>query len=97
LIRYHDKTFCIDPFEIKKDFKADYIFFTHNHKDHLSLLDINKIIQPTTILVSPYVCEENLKDYENKKMFLKQNDFLTLDDFSVKTIPAYCIDKFRSP
>jgi len=97
LITYHDKVICVDPFEIKEDFYADYIFFTHNHKDHLSLSDINKIIQPTTILVAPYGCEENVKDFQNKKIFLKQDDSLILDDFSVKTIPAYCIDKFRSP
>jgi len=97
LITYRDKIFCIDPFEIKKNFQADYIFFTHNHKDHLSIPDINKIIQPTTILVCPYACEENLKDFQNQKFFLQQDDTLNLDDFSVKTIPAYNVDKFRSP
>jgi hypothetical protein len=34
---------------------------------------------------------------QNKKIFMEQNDNLTLDDFSVKTLPAYNIDKFRSP
>lgn len=97
LIVYKDKNICIDPFELKDVFHADYIFFTHNHRDHLSMIDIIKVIQPTTVLIAPYVCEENLKDLYNKKIFLKQYDILTLDDFSVKTVPAYNIDKFRSP
>jgi hypothetical protein len=59
--------------------------------------DINKIIKTSTIIICPLVCEENLKEIQNKKIFLEQNDNLTLDDFSVKTIPAYNIDKFRSP
>ncbi|MEI8253655.1 MAG: hypothetical protein WCG25_08180 [bacterium] len=54
---------------------------THNHRDHLSLDDIQKIINHNTIIVCPNICEENLKDIQNKKIFLEQNDNLTLDDF----------------
>ena len=97
LIVYKNKKICIDPFKLKQTFQADYIFFTHNHHDHLSIDDVAKIIQPTTIIVASSLCEDNLKDIHNKKMFLKQNVALTLDNFSVKTIPAYTIDKFRSP
>ena len=42
-------------------------------------------------------CEEKLKDLPNKKIFVQPYEILDLDDFSVKTIPAYNIDKFRSP
>ncbi len=97
MIWYKWKNICIDPFEIKDTIQADYIFLTHNHRDHLSLDDIQKIINTNTIIVCPNICEENLKDIQNKKIFLEQNDNLTLDNFSVKTIPAYCTDKFRSP
>lgn len=97
LIWYRWKNICIDPFEIKETIQADYIFITHNHRDHLSIDDITKIIKPNTIIVCPWICEENLMNIQNKKIFLEQNDNLTLDDFSVKTLPAYNIDKFRSP
>lgn len=97
LIWYKWKNICIDPFENKEILQADYIFITHNHRDHLSLDDITKIIKPNTIIVCPWICEENLMNIQNKKIFMEQNDNLTLDDFSVKTLPAYNIDKFRSP
>jgi len=97
LINYKDKNICIDPFEIKKNFQADYLFITHNHRDHLSLDDIQKIIKPTTTIICPIICEENLKDFPQNKIFLNQNDNLNLDNFSVKTIPAYNTNKFRSP
>ncbi len=97
LIWYKWKNICIDPFQIKEWFQADYIFLTHNHKDHLSPDDIQKIIKPSTIIVCPIVCEENLMNIQNKKIFLEQNDNLNLDNFSVKMIPAYNTDKFRSP
>lgn len=97
LINYKWKNICIDPFENKLSFQADYILFTHNHKDHLSLDDISKIIKSNTKIICPYVCEENLINIQNEKIFLNQIDNLVLDDFSIKTIPAYNIDKFRSP
>jgi L-ascorbate metabolism protein UlaG (beta-lactamase superfamily) len=97
LIDYKNKKICIDPFEVKETSQVDYIFITHTHHDHLSVDDITKMMKSTTIIVAPYACEDNLKDLPNKKIFLKQDDTLTLDDFSVKTIPAYNIDKFRSP
>ncbi len=91
------KIICIDPFELKTTFQADYVLFTHNHKDHLSLDDINKIITDNTIIICPYSCEENLMNIQNQKIFLQQNENLTLDNFSIKTIPAYNTNKFRSP
>lgn len=97
LIWYKWKNIIIDPFQLKETLQADYIFLTHNHKDHLSLDDIQKIIKPSTIIVCPTICEENLMNIQNKKIFLEQNDSLNLDNFWVKTIPAYNIDKFRSP
>lgn len=97
LIWYKWKNICIDPFQIKETLQADYIFLTHNHKDHLSLDDIQKIIKDNTIIICPHACEENLMNIQNKKIFLDQNDNLTLDNFWVKTLPAYNIDKFRSP
>ncbi len=97
LITYKDKNICIDPFELKDVFYADYIFITHNHRDHLSIDDIKKIIQTSTLLIAPCVCSDDLKDFPNQKIFFQQEDTHLIDDFSVSTIPAYCIDKFRSP
>ena len=100
--RDHSADIVIDPYDEATGLKlpnlsADILLVTHNHHDHLSIDDVAKIIQPTTIIVASSLCEDNLKDIHNKKMFLKQNVALTLDNFSVKTIPAYTIDKFRSP
>ncbi|MCF7835083.1 MBL fold metallo-hydrolase [Candidatus Gracilibacteria bacterium] len=97
LVLYKGKNICIDPFEIKENFEADYLFLTHNHKDHTSLNDINKIIKSDTIVICPPICEENIKDIPNKKIFINPNENLTLDDFSLKTLPAYNTNKFRSP
>ena len=41
----------IDPYLIEKNVNdADYIFITHDHYDHLSIDDINKVIKEDTII-----------------------------------------------
>ncbi len=42
-----------DPLVVEDTSKADYIFITHNHLDHFSKTDINKIIKPQTVLIAP--------------------------------------------
>ncbi len=44
----------IDPFRLSKDFgKADVIFITHSHFDHLSIDDIRKIAKDDTVILAP--------------------------------------------
>ena len=92
-----NKTICIDPYDINKSFKADYLFITHNHRDHLSVDDIQKTIKSTTIIVAAYACKEQLDQFPQKKFFLKPNEKLALPDFSLMTMPAYNTNKFREP
>jgi len=47
-----DKIICIDPFQIKKEDQADIILITHEHFDHCSPKDVEKIQKPDTIIVS---------------------------------------------
>lgn len=44
-----------DPFELSTATalpKADLILITHPHQDHCSIADIQKIIQPSTIIIA---------------------------------------------
>ncbi len=97
LIHYKDKKICIDPFKVQEDVKAEYIFITHKHRDHLSEIDLQKIASLDTIIICPSSCEEALNEFPQKKIFLTSRDTLKLDGFAVQTIPAYNTDKFRSP
>ena len=45
-----EKTIWIDPFKIKeKENNADIIFITHNHYDHYSREDIEKVIKQVKV------------------------------------------------
>lgn len=48
------KVIYIDPFKIDKDYNdADIIFITHDHYDHYSEEDIDKIKKENTIIIIP--------------------------------------------
>ena len=86
----------IDPYGITQTInKAKYIFITHTHYDHLSLEDIKKIISKETVFVAPKdaqkTLEENFPNHE--KFYVEPNQELNFDNFEVKVIPAYNINK----
>ena len=73
--------------------KAKYIFLTHTHYDHLSIKDIDRVIQPDTTIIATYDAEKSLEKYGNKKIFVKPNEKFDLDGMEIETIPAYNLNK----
>jgi L-ascorbate metabolism protein UlaG (beta-lactamase superfamily) len=60
-----DLKIFIDPFRIKDiNEKADLIFITHSHMDHLSIDDINKIATQKTSFIAPQEARGKL-DFKN--------------------------------
>lgn len=58
-----EKVIYIDPFKINKNYNdADIIFITHDHYDHYSEEDIDKVIkEDTTIVISKDLLKKLLK------------------------------------
>ena len=49
-----NKVIYIDPFKIDKNYNdADIIFITHDHYDHYSEEDIDKVINENTTIIIP--------------------------------------------
>lgn len=90
-----DKIIYFDPYKIENDVNdADIIFITHDHYDHMDPLSIEKIKNDNTIVVAPKSMEEVIKKIKFKDyIFLNPNEQITIDGFSIKTIPAYNINK----
>ncbi len=90
-----DKNIYIDPLQLPEGSpKADMIFVTHSHGDHLSIRDIETITGENTILVGPKSCEEklNLTGIKNIKL-INPNDDFTIKGIQVKAVPAYNVVK----
>lgn len=91
----------IDPFKINDNFHdADIIFITHDHYDHYSEEDINKILKDNTNIVIPSDLEEKALAFGFKKeniLVVKPNGNYIVKGIPFKTIPAYNINKKFHP
>jgi L-ascorbate metabolism protein UlaG (beta-lactamase superfamily) len=84
----------IDPWQLKNGPKADIILITHDHRDHRSPEDIAKIRKEDTIIVTTEKAAEGLK---GQVEIVKSGDSLTVKSIPIEVVPAYNVNKFRSP
>ena len=90
-----------DPFKIEKNYNdADVIFITHDHYDHYSEEDIDKVIKEDTLIVAPEDLLTKLlkKGFERDNMVLvTPNQKYTVKGIEFQTIPAYNVNKQFHP
>ena len=81
------KTIYIDPWQLKKSGpKADIILITHDHFDHLSVPDIQKIAKKDSILVAkPSIKPQLSGDVRT----VKPGDKLRIGDIEIQAVYAY--------
>ncbi|MBI3963320.1 MAG: MBL fold metallo-hydrolase [Deinococcus sp.] len=93
------KAIYIDPFQLSgSPPKADLVLITHHHYDHLSKADVERIITPESVIVAPPPCQEQLKGLQVREVrSLQAGEKTQVDDIEVAAIPAYNVNKFRSP
>ena len=77
--------------------RADVIFISHSHQDHCSPDDIEKIIKNDSLIIAPYSCQEILSKFRQTKKFISNNEQFSYREMGISTIPAYNLDKYRSP
>ncbi len=91
-----DKVVYIDPWKLTKDTpKADLILITHDHFDHFSEDDIQKVSKPTTVVVAP--AHEGAQKLKGNVRTARWNESFTAADVAIEAIPAYNLNKFREP
>ena len=96
-----EKIIYIDPYKIKEINKdADLIFITHEHYDHYSIEDINKIKKSNTRFIVPKSMKNRLiidRISENDIISVDVKNKYNVDDIEFETIPAYNINKSFHP
>jgi L-ascorbate metabolism protein UlaG (beta-lactamase superfamily) len=84
-----------DPYQLGKgNPKADVIFITHDHSDHCSPGDVAKIQKDDTTIVTVAAAAAKLK---GDIRTVKPGDKVTVKGIEVEAVPAYNVNKFRSP
>lgn len=95
------KKIYIDPYAIDEDFNdADIIFITHDHYDHFSEEDINKVRKDDTIIVLPnsaYVKAIDINFNEENIIKVEPNKKYSVKNINFETIPAYNTNKKFHP
>ena len=96
-----EKTIYFDPFKITENYNdADIIFITHDHFDHYSEEDIEKVKKEDTIIVVPEsLYEKVLQDGFKKEYIITviPNRNYQLKGIKFETIPAYNLNKKFHP
>ena len=96
-----EKTIYIDPFKIDRNYNdADIVFITHDHYDHYSEEDIDKVInENTTIIIPEELLTNLLRKGINKNAIItvEPNEKCMVQGIKFETIPAYNTNKIFHP
>ena len=96
-----NKVIYIDPFKIDKNYNdADIVFITHDHYDHYSEEDIDKVINENTIIIIPEeLLTKLLRKGINKNAIItvEPNKNYIVQGIKFETISAYNTNKTFHP
>lgn len=89
MMTFGGKVIHVDPFGRLADYeklpKANLIFITHHHGDHLDLEALRKIRTKKTVVILTEKCAEKV----NGGIIMKNDDVRTVDSIKVEAVPAY--------
>lgn len=85
-----EKVIYTDPFQIREKDTADIILITHDHRDHCSPEDIQKIQGPDTIIVATPDCKDKLS---GDVRAMKPGDRISVGGVEIEAVPAYNTNK----
>lgn len=89
-----EKILYVDPYQIGSGPKADLILVTHDHFDHCSPEDVEKVQKEDTIIVTE---KDSAKKLKGQVKVVRPGDTTTVQGIRVEAVPAYNTDKQFHP
>jgi len=94
------KIIYIDPYAIKDNLeKADFILITHNHYDHCSIEDMQKIVKQGTKIILPPDCQSKVTRFSVPVQIeiFHPGQEKVFGSVKISSLPAYNTDKSFHP
>jgi L-ascorbate metabolism protein UlaG (beta-lactamase superfamily) len=87
---------CTDPFKLSKSIDPDLILISHDHFDHCSLEDLQRISSDKTSIVAAKECLSKLGGIKCKeKLGIAPGEEKTVNGVKIRAINAYNINKIN--
>ncbi len=97
-IEIRHKVLYIDPWELKVGApKADVILITHDHHDHCSPEDVERLTKSDTFIVATASCLEKLGCDSAKSLTVEPGQRANVAGVGIRAVPAYTVDKRFHP
>jgi len=88
------KALYFDPFQIEGGPGADLIFISHDHFDHCSPEDVEKIRKENTVIITE---KDSAKKLKGDVRVLKPGEKMEIEGVKIEAVPAYNTDKDFHP
>lgn len=94
-----DRVMYIDPWKVSGDPPADIILISHEHHDHCDASTVKRLTSPGTLIVGNAASIDKLEEggIRGDLRSLKPGEQVEAEGVVVKAVPAYNVNKYRSP